>query len=71
MYYSIDRFEEDKAVLIDESAAQLILPREQLPPQAAPGCIVAQNGDGVWIIDEARTAQSREKIRRKLASLWE
>lgn len=71
MYYSIDRFEEDKAVLIDESAAQLILPREQLPPQAAPGCIMARNGDGVWEIDEARTAQSREKIRRKLASLWE
>lgn len=45
MYYSLDRFEEDLAVLEDDDEQTLTVPRAQLPAAARPGDVLAKEGD--------------------------
>ena len=69
--YTIDRFEEELAVLEDESGVTLTVARALLPPEAAESDVVRFEG-GVYTLDadetETRRAAAlalRKKLRRK------
>lgn len=72
MYYIIDRFEENFAVLEDENFRHIDIHRSKLPEDAAEGDVLCFNG-GNYMIDRIRT-QSRkhlieEKMRRVLKKI--
>ncbi len=71
MLYSVDRFEGDMAVLVDENEQVLCLPRVQLPVECQVGDML-RLCDGVYVPDadaaSARRAQIlrlQRKLRRK------
>ena len=68
MYYSIDRFEEEWAVLQDDNGRSFTVERSCLPAQARQGEILAEK-NGAYFIDENETAARRERIRRLKQSL--
>lgn len=45
MYYSLDRFEEELAVLEDDDEHTLTIPRILLPEGARPGDVLIRDGD--------------------------
>lgn len=61
MLYSIDRFEGDVAVLIDEDGARLDMPRNDLPSGIAAGDMVRLQ-DGVFQRDDDAAAARRAQI---------
>lgn len=68
MFYSIDRFEGDIAVLIaDADSSQLLVPRDMISPDAGEGGIVKWE-NGQYIYDAEETAERRraffERTRR-------
>jgi len=70
----VDRFEEDKAViLVGDEEEQLVVDRKQLPPGTREGhWLRVEVRDDVLIdaeIDEEETARARERIASKLARL--
>lgn len=69
-YLIIDRFEGAFVLCEDAHGTMHRLSRDLLPHQAAPGDVLAPEGQG-WRIDAQETAARRARIRRKLDSLWE
>jgi len=70
----VDRFEEDKAVLlVGDEEEQLVVDRTQLPPGTCEGhWLRVEVQDDVLIraeIDEAETGRTRERIAAKLDRL--
>lgn len=63
MYYSIDRFEEEWAVLQDDDGRSVTVERSRLPAQARQGDLLTEK-DGAYSVDENETAARRERIRR-------
>ena len=63
MLYSLDRFEGNWAVLVDEDGESRDVPRTQLPQEAAEGDMLRER-DGVFISDEDVTAARRAEILR-------
>lgn len=63
MTYSIDRFEDDLAVLCDEEENTRTVPRAALPDGVEPGDMLSETADG-FVCDEAATAARREQVRR-------
>ena len=63
MLYSLDRFEGDWAVLVDEDGESRDVLRTQLPPGAAEGDMLRER-DGGFIPDEDATAARRAEILR-------
>ena len=61
MLYSIDRFEENIAVLIDEDGFRLDVPRDDLPSDIAMGDMVRLQ-DGVFQRDDDAAAARRARI---------
>lgn len=68
MLYSLDRFEGDWAVLVDEDGESRDVLRTQLSPEAAPGDML-QERDGRFFPDEEATAARRAEILRLQAKL--
>lgn len=62
MYYSIDRFEEDTAVLQDYDGNIKNIPRGMLPDNAKQGDILNFKNNR-FIIDGAETARRRDYVR--------
>jgi len=62
MFYSIDRFENNFAILIDDNEDQKIVSRSELPPGAEPGGMLRFEG-GCYIFDAEETLRCREEIR--------
>ncbi len=63
MLYSLDRFEGNWAVLVDEDGESRDVPRTQLPQEAAEGDMLRER-DGGFISDEDATAARRAEILR-------
>lgn len=63
MYYSIDRFEEEWAVLQDDDGRSVTVERSRLPAQARQGDLLVEK-EGAYFVDEKETAARRERIRR-------
>ena len=63
MYYSLDRFEEELAVLEDDYEHTLTIPRILLPEGARPGDVLIRDGDRYSPAPD-ETARRREQIRR-------
>ena len=63
MYYSLDRFEEELAVLEDDDEHTLTIPRILLPEGARPGDVLIRDGDRYSPAPD-ETARRREQIRR-------
>ena len=61
MLYSVDRFEGDIAVLVDESGASREVPCVVLPVACRPGDMVRER-DGVFVADEAATRERRAYV---------
>lgn len=64
MYYAIDRFEDEQAVLQDDSGKSLVVDRVLLPTDAAQGDILKLYDDGHYRHDRAETVARRDRIRR-------
>ena len=67
--WCIDRFEGDWAVLENEQAQHRTLPLSQLPAGLKEGDWLWENG-GVWQWDKDHTAETAERIAKKLKTLW-
>ena len=63
MFYAIDRFEEDAAVLVDDGENTLIVERKLLPAAARQGDVLRLE-EGRYTVDEEETARRRERILR-------
>ena len=63
MLYSIDRFEGDVAVLVDDDANTVDVMRSLLPPTAQCGDMLRCE-DGCYTVDADETATRRAQIRR-------
>ena len=64
MYYSLDRFEEELAVLEDDDEHTLTIPRILLPEGARPGDVLIRDGDRYSPAPD-ETARRRDKLRRR------
>lgn len=67
MKYTLDRFEEQFAVLESETGDLLQIPKSELPIDAAEGCCL-QNADGKWHL--ADNADTIRRIKNKMDILW-
>lgn len=68
MFYSIDRFEENTAVLLNDNGVPIDVERTVLPADVAQGDIVVLK-DGKWVKDLDETAKRRDyilKLQQKL-----
>lgn len=63
MYYAIDRFEDERAVLQDDNGKSFIVDRLLLPLNAKQGDILTLC-DGSYKHDRAQTAERRDRIHR-------
>mgnify|MGYP000852246825 CR=1 FL=1 len=63
MLYSLDRFEDDWAVLVDETGESRDVRRALLPPDAAPGDMFRERA-GVFVADADAAAARRAEIQR-------
>lgn len=63
MYYSLDRFEEELAVLEDDGKQTLAVPRALLPDGARPGDVLVRDGERYCPAPD-ETARRRDDIRR-------
>lgn len=61
MYYSIDRFEEKLAILIDDNGNTKDVPRRDLPTHARQGDILILK-NGCWVVDECETTRRRDYV---------
>lgn len=68
--YTIDRFEEDKAVLEDEKGDMTIVDRDQLPASAKEGDLLVER-EGQFLVDAQKTADRRKEIQAKFDSLFD
>ena len=66
MFYSIDRFEGDWAILIaDDELSQTAVPREYISPDAEEGGILRYE-NGQYIYDTEETAARRRAVFERL-----
>lgn len=61
-YFSIDRFEENFAICIDENENIKIMEIKKLPKNAREGDIIKVLKDGTFKIDKEKTKREREDI---------
>lgn len=66
--YSLDRLEGEIAVLEGEDKLWDI-PRQELPPETAPGDVLLWNGQ-TWNIDQAKTQARKERMAEKMRRLF-
>ena len=62
MLYSVDRFEGDVAVLVDEDGNSRDVPRNRLPAGTEEGAMVRLEADGSFTPDEDAAARRRARI---------
>ena len=55
---TVDRFEENKAVIFDDDR-QIIIDRDKLSPDVKEGDVVILTDNGVYVPDKAETEQIR------------
>jgi len=67
---SIDRFEGDFAVCINEKGEPININISEIPKQAKEGTILTKK-ENLYIIHEKITSEKREKIKKLQDSLWE
>ncbi|MCI8554714.1 MAG: DUF3006 domain-containing protein [Clostridiales bacterium] len=63
MFFAIDRFEEEWAVLQDDDGRSHTVKRASLPEGVRQGDVLRREGD-VYQTDEAETASRRERVRQ-------
>lgn len=56
---TVDRFEEDKAVIFDDDR-QMIIDRDKLSPDVKEGDVIIISDSGVYIPDDAGTERVRK-----------
>ena len=56
---TVDRFEENKAVIFDDDR-QIIIDRDKLSPDVKEGDVVILSDSGVYVPDKAETEQIRD-----------
>lgn len=56
---TVDRFEEDKAVIIDDDCKQLIIDRNKFSSEVSEGDAVVLSDEGIYITDKSETEQRR------------
>lgn len=68
--YTIDRFEGETAILLDfeTGGKQLLIPRSQLPPEAAEGDVLTTD-DQTFTLDSEKTAQALAEAQALLESV--
>ena len=54
----VDRFEEDKAVVLDDEK-QIILDSDKLSPFVREGDVITLSDSGIYVPDKAKTEQMR------------
>lgn len=64
MFYAIDRFEGDVAVLQDDDEHMYTVPRTDLPADVRQGDVLCRGGDGGYEAAPEETQARRERIRR-------
>ena len=69
MKVTIDRFEEDFAVLEKPDRTMMNIKRSQLPPGAKEGDMLNIDGDKITI-DVAETAKRKQEIKGLMKELW-
>lgn len=70
MYVIVDRFEENYAVCEKEDKEMIQILKKELPPEVKEGDVL-QIHQGEIAIDQVRTKQRAETMKRKMESLWE
>ena len=70
IYYTIDRFEGDFAIVETDKMTFCNLARNLLPPEAKEGDILRQDASG-YVIDLEKTRQRAERIAQKRKNLFE
>ena len=71
MRYTIDRFEGNYAVLIDEIGKTLDVPREKIDKGCKEGDAVVLGESEVYQKDALETEERKRRIARKMERLWE
>lgn len=68
--FSVDRFEENKAVIENRKSGEILnVNREELPKGIKEGSIIKKI-NGKYIFDEERTKEIKEEIKNKMDELW-
>ena len=68
--FSIDRFEDEIAVLIDENKEKINVSRCILPEQAAEGDILSFDGEK-YVMDPAATADKKAEVKSLIDELFQ
>lgn len=70
MQFTVDRFEEDFAVLESETREMISVPRELLPADCGEGTVLQRTEDGSFIPAKEEEAERAARIREKMKGLW-
>lgn len=62
MWYAVDRFEGDRAVLEDDEGHRRMADRDQLPPDTLQGDVLVLEA-GKYLHDRRETQRRRDRIR--------
>ena len=62
MFYSVDRFEEDQAVLCDDDENTRVVPRAALPQGTTEGDVLIETAEG-FVPDATETEARRARVR--------
>lgn len=68
--FSIDRFEDGIAVLIDENKEKINVSRCILPEQAAEGDVLSFDGEK-YVMDSAATADKKAEVKSLIDELFQ
>lgn len=65
----VDRIEGDFAVCEMQDGTMSDIPLSDIPAEATEGSVLFES-DGTWIVDKKEEEKKRERIRRKMDSLF-
>lgn len=68
-YYSVDRIEEDIAVLVDDQGEALEILLSQLPAEVKEGTVVSIF-DGAYVIEQHETDRRRQEVQSLIDDLF-
>lgn len=62
MFYSVDRFEGDLAVLQDDNKKSVVIKKAQLPKDAKVGMVFSLREDGQYYFEQEETKARKDNI---------
>lgn len=62
MFYALEQFEGEFAVMVDDNKQSVAVPKNKIPPYAEPGMVFKKVSEGYFVYQPQETKLRRERI---------